>query len=114
MKRTVFLFIRQRHKDFAISRALGNPAQRTNRQLITTLLLLALPAVTAGGVGGWFVALSEAAKTMEALPDTEQAEVGIFLLPLLIAAVLLGLFILIVTGIIVYRRPVLEMLQGRR
>jgi len=108
----VFLYIRQRHRDYAILRALGNPKLRTNRQLITTLLLVALPAVILGGAGGWLIALNEVVKSLGSLPGIQQAEVDMLWLPLLIAAVLVGLLLLALTGIIIRRRPVLEMLQG--
>ena len=108
----VFLYIRQRQRDYAILRALGNPARRTNRQLISTLMLFALPAVTIGGAGGWLVALSESARALEALPNTGQAGIGAQWLPTLIIAVLAGLFILALIGIAARRRPILEMLQG--
>jgi len=48
----VFLYVRQRHRDYAILRALGNSARRTNRQLISSLLLFAVPSVVVGSVGG--------------------------------------------------------------
>jgi len=108
----VFLYIRQRHRDYAILRALGNPARRTNRQLITTLLLFALPAVAIGGAGGWFVALGESARALEALPNTDSTGISVFWLPALMAAMLAGLFVLMLAGITTRRRPILEMLQG--
>ena len=107
-----FLYIRQRHRDYAILRALGNPARRSSRQLITTLLLFALPAVIIGGAGGWFIAIGESAKALESLPGIQQAGIDMLWLPVLIVAVLAGLLILTLIGIIIRRCPVLEMLQG--
>jgi hypothetical protein len=108
----VFLYIRQRQRDFAILRALGNPVRKTKKQLLSTLMLFALPAVMIGGAGGWLVAQNEAARALEALP-TAQAEIGILWLPALIAIVLASAFILSLIGIQINRRPILEMLQGR-
>ena len=110
----VFLFIRQRSKDYAILRALGSTTQKTNRQLIFTLLLYALPSVIAGGAAGFFVALNEALKAMGALSNIEYIEVEMLWLPLLIAIVPACLLVLAWAGIIIRRRPVLEMLQGTR
>jgi ABC-type antimicrobial peptide transport system permease subunit len=108
----VFLYIRQRQRDFAILRALGNPARKTKKQLLSTLLIFALPAVMIGGAGGWLVAQNEAARALEALP-TARAEIGMLWLSALIAIVLAGAFILSLIGIQMNRRPILEMLQGR-
>jgi len=109
----VFLYIRQRWRDYTILRALGNPAQKTNRQLISALLLLALPATIIGGTAGWIVALNEAARTLEALPDIVQAEIGILWLFVLIFAVLAGMFIIALFGALkMSRSPILAMLQG--
>jgi len=108
----VFLYIRQRQKDYAIMRALGNPARRTNRQLIFTILLIALPTVIAGGIAGWFVAQKEAARAVAALSGTAQTGTMILWLPLLIAAVLACVYILTLTGIALRRRTILEMLHG--
>jgi hypothetical protein len=108
----VFLYIRQRQRDFAILRALGNPARKTKKQLLSTLMLFALPAVMIGGAGGWLVAQNEATRALEALP-TARAEIGILWLPVLIATVLAGAFILSLISIQMNRRPILEMLQGR-
>jgi len=127
-----FLYLRQRQRDFAISRALGNPAGRTHRHLFSTLIFFALPPAIIGGVSGWFVALSEATNALEPLggaanypangsvsPDYVangtgiSHEISILWLIVLIAAVLAGLLILTLLGSLkMSRRPVLELLQG--
>jgi hypothetical protein len=110
----VFLYIRQRQKDHAISRALGNPVRRADRQMIYTLMLFALPAVVIGGTGGWFVALRESERAMEALPGTTQTELGALWLLILLSTVLSALFIVTMIGMAVRRRPILELLQKAR
>jgi len=108
----VFLYICQRSKDYAILRALGSSTGKTNRQLILTLQIYALPAVIIGGAVGWFVAASEAVKALGALPNVEYIEIELLWLPLMIVFVLASLFIITLVGILLRRRPVLEMLQG--
>jgi len=76
-------------------------------------MILALPTTVLGGAGGWFVAHNEATRTLEALPDTTQGEIGIFWLPLLIIVVLVSIFLITAIGILsMSHRSPLEMLQG--
>ena len=124
-----FLYNRQRQKDFAISRALGSPERKTLRQLLTAFLLVALPSIIAGGLGGWFMALNAAANAVDSLGggavvqdvsdymeygQTVGVNLSIFWMFALIAVVFAGLLVLMLfLGLRMSRRPVLELLQGK-
>jgi hypothetical protein len=113
-----YLYVRQRQKDFAISRALGSPVRKSYRQLFTTFTIFALPAIAIGSIGGWFVALNEAANVLEPLVDranglAEGALLSVLWLPALAGAVFAALIIISLSGgLAMSRRPVLELLQG--
>ena len=114
---TNFLYLRQRQKDFAILRALGNPAGKTNRQLLAALFLIALPAVIIGGIGGWHAALNEAANVLNPLGDAvgplaTEVSISILWLIALMVAVLAGLIVLtLLVSLKITQRPILELLQ---
>lgn len=119
-----FLYLHQRHKDFAVMRALGSPRKDTVRQICAPMVLFGLPAIFAGGVLGWAVALGEAANTLnlltEAIEGYESAyeaagEFSIMWLALQIGVVFAIMLCMAFAGAVrTAKLPVLELLQGRR
>jgi ABC-type antimicrobial peptide transport system permease subunit len=117
----MFLFLRQRRRDYAISRVLGRPAKKLMRELVAAVCLIGLPAILIGGAAGWLVALDSAAGTLNPFGAvaTEfgfalSTSVSIALLPAFMAVVLALLLIFAVAGTArVARLPVLELLQDR-
>ena len=69
---TVFLFLRQRYKEFAIMRALGVTQGNAVWQVAVPVLLFWIPVTIGAGIGAWFFALNQAAASLQIL-----AEVGI-------------------------------------
>ncbi|MCL1884522.1 MAG: ABC transporter permease [Defluviitaleaceae bacterium] len=69
----VFLYLFRKRKEFAILRALGNPADKTVKQVCIPLIVLCLPAIILGGVLGRFFALREAADALYFIDDIEIA-----------------------------------------
>ena len=57
---TVFVYLRQRYKEFAIMRALGVADGNATWQVIVPVLVLWLPVVVAASIGAWFFALGQA------------------------------------------------------
>jgi len=113
----VFLYLRQRMKDFAVMRALGVPAVKVSIQAIGALFVFGLPAVVIGAVGGWFYALRRAASTVNPLMEEElyahTAEVFILWLPAFAAVIIVIILFMVILGIShISRRPVLELMQG--
>jgi len=74
-----FLYLKQRQREFAVMRALGTPVRLIFARLLVSVLVFAMPTMIIGGAAGWFLALNEAATTlddfeeiyMEAIPPTE-------------------------------------------
>jgi len=115
----VFLYLRQRKKDYAVMRALGVPKKRILTQTLLSILCFGLPAAIVGGIGGWVLARSQAERTLSVF---EIAEVGIgvdmtiyvsvgwlFVLSAIVMVVLLALTYFGASRII--DRPALEQLQ---
>ena len=64
---TVFLYLWQSRKQFAVARALGISNKILLNQQSIGMLCFSLPALVMGGIGGWFFALSEASNTLNPL-----------------------------------------------
>ncbi len=117
----MFLFLRQRRRDYAISRVLGCPAKKLMRELVASVCLIGLPAIIIGGAAGWLVALESAKGTLNPFGEvatelgfTLSTNISIFLLPAFMAVVLALLLIFAMVGTArVARLPVLELLQDR-
>jgi len=115
----VFLYLRQRKKDYAVMRALGVPKKSILTQTLLSILCFGLPAAIAGGIGGWLLARSQAERTLSVF---EGVEVGTgvdmtvsvsagwpFALSAIVMVVLLALTYFGASRII--DRPALEQLQ---
>ena len=59
-----FLYLRQRHRDMAIMRALGLPVRKIAMRLLLSVVLFALPGIIIGGGLAWNFAISEAEATL--------------------------------------------------
>ena len=66
---TVFLYLRQRYKEFAIMRTLGVSAKKSILQLIVPILVFWLPIVIVSSVFAWHFALGRAGTGLEILED---------------------------------------------
>jgi hypothetical protein len=140
-----FVFLRQRLKDLAISRAIGTSVKKALAHLALTVFLFGIPAAAIGGGGAlafvnsdfytsellvslvdtppppniegineewaWIVMrVFEANLPPQIVPEIFSLEFGIALC----AAIFALLFVFVMAGsVIVIKRPVLEMLQGR-
>jgi len=108
-----FLYLRQRRRDFAISRTLGCSENTAVKQLIITVSIIGFPAAFIGGIGGWFFALRESTETLLVLSDAETvATLPIYWLFVMVAIVLAVLLtMVIILGIRIARKPILVLLQ---
>lgn len=116
---TVFLFLRQRSRDYAIQRTLGCSAMAGSRQLLGSVLAFSVPAEIVGGVLAWQFALRQVEKTLNPLSagiaEHGAAEFSISIL--FVAAIMVALLAIILAMALIgvtkiSRRSVLEMLQG--
>ena len=116
----VFLYLRQRQREFAIQRALGVSAVRSFSHLIASVCLFGLPSVAVGAAAGWVFALRQTAKTMNPFGELAtyfdfalDLTLPTYYLAILAAFVFALLLIFMVVGSArLAVRPVLEMLQG--
>jgi hypothetical protein len=113
-----YLYFRQRRKDIAIQRVLGRSAGQVYVEVISSMLFYGLPAIVAGGVGGWFFALREAEAVLNPLANivdetTTTVNLPIYWLFIFSIVVLFILVFMITIGIMqINRSSVLELLQG--
>jgi hypothetical protein len=113
-----YLFLLQRRKDFAILRALGNPAKKAARGLCYAMIIFQLPAIALGSFAGWFIAINGAASTMNPLADAGfdfglNFDVRILLIQSVIIFALM-LFMAYMSTMKTAKSPVSELLQGRK
>ncbi|MCL2397722.1 MAG: FtsX-like permease family protein [Defluviitaleaceae bacterium] len=113
-----FLYLHQRRRDFAILRALGNPAGKTVRQVVTPAALFGLPAIAMGGALGWLLALASARDTLEPMGAFADVEIAldfpiIWLLAQLSVIIIILLAMVYEGAHLTSKRPVLELLQGK-
>ncbi|MCL2286356.1 MAG: hypothetical protein FWC32_08330 [Firmicutes bacterium] len=66
---TVFLYLRQRYKEFAILRALGISQNYSTWQVMVPVFVFWLPIVIAASIGAWFFALNQAAVGLRELAE---------------------------------------------
>jgi hypothetical protein len=116
----VFLYLRQRMKEFAISRVLGRAAKRAFGDLMLSVLIFGLLSATAGGAVGWGIALRQAANTLnpfgeiasDFMVDMEPSISAYWLVALIAAVFALFMLLALIGTARSTRHPVLEMLQG--
>lgn len=77
---TMAIFMWQRHRDYAILRALGCKAKNIYTQSAVALTLFGLPAACAGGIAGWFFAIRLTAGTVEGFREIMRGELSRFLI----------------------------------
>jgi len=68
---TVFLYLRQRYKEFAILRALGTSKVIAVFQVMLPVFVFWLPMVIISSVGAWFFAFEQVATSLEVLAELE-------------------------------------------
>ena len=66
---TVFLFLRQRYKEFAILRALGISQGNAIWQVAVPVLIFWVPVTIAASIGAWHFALHQAASSLRLLAE---------------------------------------------
>jgi len=111
------LYLWQRRKEYAISRALGMPIKRANKQMLLPMLLMGMIAIPIGGVLSWRFAIWQAQQMLASIqtPDgvTPTAAISPAWLIVFCAAVFCVLLVCLFIGTrIVARTPVLNLLQG--
>lgn len=116
---SVFLYLRQQRGNYATLRALGVPARKSNRQLITPLLGLGIIGSALGTVFSWQNAHLKAGESLSQLPMPSGVAPDLSLNPWL--GIPLWIFVLLVLLLGVYignrkvtKTPVLELLQDNR
>ena len=115
----VSLYLWQRRKEYAISRALGMPIKRASKQMLLPMLLMGLIAIPIGGALSWRFAIRQAQQMLASieLPDgiTSTAAISPVWMIVLCAAVFCVLLCCLFIGTwIVAHTPVLNLLQGEQ
>ncbi|NLA41463.1 MAG: ABC transporter permease, partial [Smithella sp.] len=113
---SVFLYLRQQQRNFATMRALGVPAKKSNRQLITPLLALGFIGSALGAAFSWQDAHSKAGESLSQLPLPSGVFPELSLNPWIgigfwLFVLLVLLFAVIIGNRKVRKTPVLELLQ---
>lgn len=113
----VLAYFRMRRKELPIVRSLGVPAAVCVRQVSAPLLGLGLTGLLTGGALGWCYTLQRGAEKLEgfqAFGGTVDAVLGLEALAALLGGVFALLAVLTAGGAaLLFRRPVLVLLQGR-
>jgi hypothetical protein len=113
-----FLYMRQSRKDFAILRALGLPKKKALKQYVGTLFIFGLPSALLGSVGGGIFALQQVGNILNPLGEIEPyADINIsvgyyWLFAFGVIAFSFLLLVVVLWGIRIGSRSVLELLQG--
>lgn len=113
---TVFVYSRMQRENFAIMRALGIPKRGAIVGFILPAFVIGALMLGVGSVAAQNYAQGTAAETLSVLSETE-GEGGMAtanLLPTVAAALGIFLVMLLMAGLLLSRRPVLELLQGGR
>ncbi len=113
------LYLWQRRKEYAISRALGMPVKRASKQMLLPMLLMGMIAIPIGGVLSWRIAIRQAQQMLAPIqtPDgvTPTAAISPVWLIVLCAAVFCVLLCCLFIGTrIIAHTPVLNLLQGEQ
>lgn len=65
----VFVYLKQWRSAVAVSRALGTPAGKSLRQLFTPVAIIWTPAIIIGAVFAWFFAINQATEAVSSLEE---------------------------------------------
>ncbi|MCL2252850.1 MAG: ABC transporter permease [Lachnospiraceae bacterium] len=116
---TVYLFVKQDIKTYAISRALGVTQKDSCKALAVPLGILSIPAILIGGIFGLVYAFNlietSLSNLTEIAPSSQIGESAVPLGIVLLCLVFLVLFLSLTTGIFLLRMcktPILALLQG--
>ncbi|MCL2235576.1 MAG: ABC transporter permease [Defluviitaleaceae bacterium] len=116
----VFLFLRQRRRDYAISRSLGASSGVLFRRKFITLTIIALPMIIGAGIIAWHYGLDLASQALAGIGSYTSIDgynFEVYLSQIWLAVMLAVIFVVLIVpfGIGVSRlgrKPVLELLQG--
>ena len=118
----IFLFLRQRRKELAVSRMLGYSINRIVREILTTATIFFVP-ITIGGILAWLFARQTIVNTLQTLEEAQvnyeayEMEFALsfhWLVFLIIAVYILTMLMALIGAKKMTRRPVLDMLQGKK
>jgi len=113
-----FIYIRQRRREFAVLRSLGNSKTKTILQLLAPVFIIWLPFVAVGSVMGWFFAHNAAEQTIDTFNElidyaTQVTELPNMLLMGLMAFAFTLVLLFVLFGVLILAgRPILVALQG--
>ncbi len=92
---TIFLYLNQRRRDYAILRALGVPRNRANRQLLLPIVLTSIAGILTGGALAWEHTLEKTAATFSAIPTPAGILPSTTLNPIYLGAISTGILLLL-------------------
>jgi len=113
-----FIYLHQNKRVFAIYRAIGMSSGKTLRRMISPAVMIWIPVIILGSVLAWNFAAEQAVNTLTSLDGID--EIGEVVLPinwliwLCAGFVLTMLSVLIVGGLKIAGRSVIEMLQEQK
>lgn len=115
---TVFLYIIQHKREYAIARALGVPRKRANNQVVLPLLLFGGFGILLGGMVSWKDALGKAKTNLSTIPTPAGVAPSADINPLFLVILCLVIFFLLAVfswlGVqFLARRSVFDLLQGQ-
>ena len=130
-----FVFVKQRHKEFAIARSLGVSVRKILLQICLSFFVIGFPAAAIGGGAAWRFAIQESSDVLEpfaehftpiehrglgvdfvadAIRDAAQPDFSYWILFFLIIGIFLFILAMVLLTVFTHiRRPVLEQLQGQ-
>ena len=114
----VFLFLRQRRKEFTVSRMLGYSSRRSVGEVLATATLFLIP-IAMGSVFAWLFARQTIVNTLQSFEELDTGYEAVFslspfwLIGLTSLVFILAMLILLIGAIRMTRRPVLELLHRR-
>ena len=129
----IFLFLRQRRKEFAVSRILGHSRNWSIREIMSTAMLFLIP-ITVGSVLAWIFARRTVVNTLQTLEAAQvdyeaelSAELSVgyevyettfslsqyWLIGLIAVVFILTMIMVLIGAMKMTRRPVLALLQGK-
>ncbi len=115
---TVFLYMMQHKRAYAIARALGVPSKWANNQVVLPLLLFGGFGILIGGILSWNDALSKAKTNLSTIPTPAGVTTSAELNPLFLVILCLVIFFLLAVfswlgAQFLARQSIFDLLQGK-